>query len=102
MKTNGQTFKEIRKSRKISQKEITKNTISRATISKFENDKIVLSTNNFIFLLDSIDISIEEFNYIKNNYTYDKKEKIIFLFNQIFSSSEDILIDNLLFCVMTT
>lgn len=93
---DGETFKLLRNSRAISQKDIIKNNLSRTTISKFENNKIMLSMTNFNYLLNSIDVSLEEFNFIKNDYSYTGKEQIIYLFNSIFSNSELENIDNLI------
>lgn len=77
---DGETFKFLRNSRQISQKDIIKNNLSRTTISKFENNKIMLSMSNFDYLLNSIDVSFEEFNFIKNDYSYTGKEQIIYLY----------------------
>lgn len=93
---DGQIFKTIRKSRNISQNEISKGELSRTTISKFENNKVTLSATNFHFLLDSLDISVEEFNYIKNDYSYKGKEEIIVLFNQLFSNADNYNIEKLI------
>lgn len=93
---DGETFKFLRNSRQISQKDIIKNNLSRTTISKFENNKIMLSMSNFDYLLNSIDVSFEEFNFIKNDYSYTGKEQIIYLFNNIFSNSNLDYLDNLI------
>lgn len=93
---DGETFKLLRNSRAISQKDIIKNNLSRTTISKFENNKIMLSMTNFNYLLNSVDVSFEEFNFIKNDYSYTGKEQIIYLFNSIFSNSELENINNLI------
>jgi len=93
---DGETFKFLRNSRQISQKDIIKNNLSRTTISKFENNKIMLSMSNFDYLLNSIDVSFEEFNFIKNDYSYTGKEQIIYLFNNIFSNSDLDSLDNLI------
>lgn len=93
---DGVAFKNIRNSRGISQNDIIKNKLSRTTISKFENNKITLSMNNFNYLIESIDVSFEEFNFIKNGYAYNDKEQIIHLFNQFFSNSDFYFIDELI------
>lgn len=96
MKTDGQTFKIIRESRKIKQNEITFQTLSRTTLSKFENDKVVLSMNNFKYLLQSLDVTLEEFNYIKNGYSNGVKEQILHDFSQLFSTSDVTLIEKIM------
>lgn len=92
----GEAFKLTRKSRGITQNEISKKHLSRSTISKFENNKLNLSIENFEILLNSIDVSFEEFNFIKNNYSYSDKEKILYLFNNIFSNSDNLYIKKLI------
>lgn len=93
MGNDGECFKTIRESRGITQKEVVQNMISRVTLSKFENNKINISMNNFKYLLDSIDVTSEEFDYIKNNYSYDEKQSIINKFNHAFSNLDDQLVD---------
>lgn len=77
MENEGYTFKEIRKSRGLTQDDIVKNHMSRVTLSKFENGKILLSMSNFKYILNAVDLSFEEFDFIKNGYSYDKKQSII-------------------------
>ncbi|MBO0475266.1 hypothetical protein IGL98_003242 [Enterococcus sp. DIV0840] len=96
MINEGSSFKNIRQSRNITQKDICKQKISRTTLSKFENNKIMLSMAHFNYLLNSIDVSFEEFNFIENGYSYKDKEQIIYLFNKIFSNSDLKYLDNLI------
>lgn len=93
---DGELFKTIRQSRNISQKNICKNFISRTTLSKFENHKTLITIENFWYLLNSIDVSVEEFNYMKNNFSYSEKEYIIYLFNNLFSNTDYQEIDHLI------
>lgn len=86
---DGTLYKKLRYSRNISQKELCKYKLSRTTLSKFENKKINLSFSNFDYLLNSIDISLDEFKYIQNDYSYDDKGYIINYFDKIFSVQYD-------------
>lgn len=89
MTNEGSLYKKLRYSRNISQKELCKSNLSRTTLSKFENNKINLSFTNFDYLLNSIDISLDEFKYIQNDYSYDDKKYIINYFDNIFSVQYD-------------
>lgn len=96
MKSDGYNFKQIRESRGLSQNDVVQNQISRVALSKFENSKTNLSMTNFKYILNSIDVSLEEFDFIKNNYSYDEKQYIIIRFNQIFSNSNNTICDDLI------
>ncbi|SLM86976.1 Rgg/GadR/MutR family transcriptional regulator [Vagococcus fluvialis] len=96
MANEGYTFKEIRKSRGLTQDDIVKNHISRVTLSKFENGKMVLSMSNFKYILNAVDLTLEEFDFIKNGYSYDKKQDIITSFNNLFSNTNNEINDEII------
>lgn len=81
-------YKKIRKNKGITQEKICSKYISRSTLSKFENEKSNISLDLYIYLLDSIDMSHEEFNYIANDYVKDTKTDIIESFFSIMSNHE--------------
>lgn len=89
MISEGALYKKLRYSRNISQEKLCKYKLSRTTLSKFENNKVNLSFSNFDYLLNSIDISLDEFKYIQNDYSYDDKRYIINYFDNIFSVQYD-------------
>lgn len=80
----GQIYKEIRKAKGISQKEICTDFLSRSTLSKIENNKLMPSFQTMNFLLTQINMSFDEFNYICNQYEpdtgYTLKQEIKALF----------------------
>ncbi|MGX7162979.1 helix-turn-helix domain-containing protein [Enterococcus massiliensis] len=82
----GSFFGELRKSKGITQSKICKNIISRTTLSKFENGKLIPSAETFILLLDRLDISFDEFMYICRGYELSNKNKIIKDFFSLFSN----------------
>lgn len=82
----GSFFGELRKSKGITQSKICKNIISRTTLSKFENGKLIPSAETFILLLDRLDISFDEFMYIGRGYELSNKNKIIKDFFSLFSN----------------
>ncbi len=88
MKSDGELFSELRRGKQISQKEVCGEKLSRTTLSKFENNKINLSMNLFTHLLDSIDLTFEEFKYIQNGYALTKKDEIYDSFFSLFSNQE--------------
>lgn len=88
MISDGDLFRKIRKEKGISQQTICRNVLSRTTLSKFENNKINLSIKLFIYLLDCVDISFDEFSFIKNDFSTSEKHQIYLEFFSLFSNRE--------------
>ncbi|WP_429966515.1 helix-turn-helix domain-containing protein [Enterococcus sp. AZ058] len=76
----GSIYKKIRKSKGLSQNEVCGTSISRTTLSKFENNKLSPSYDTMVYLLLQIDMSEEEFQFVCNNFSYDLRDEIITLF----------------------
>ncbi|MBM7637004.1 helix-turn-helix domain-containing protein [Streptococcus saliviloxodontae] len=76
----GKIYKEIRLSKGLSQTEVCANQISRTSLSKFESCQSIPSIENMVFLLDQINMSLEEFHYICHVYQPSKRQEIL---NQI-------------------
>lgn len=73
----GATFKVIRKNKGLKQTYFTRNNLTQSMISYFENNRRGIEAENLIFLLNKLNISFDEFEYISNNYQPNKKRKII-------------------------
>ncbi|MEQ7140242.1 helix-turn-helix domain-containing protein [Enterococcus casseliflavus] len=76
----GSIYKKIRKSKGLSQNEVCGTSISRTTLSKFENNKLSPSYDTMVYLLLQINMSEEEFQFVCNDFSYDLRDKIITLF----------------------
>ncbi|MBO1096084.1 helix-turn-helix domain-containing protein [Enterococcus casseliflavus] len=76
----GSIYKKIRKSKGLSQNEICGTSISRTTLSKFENNKLSPSYDTMVYLLLQIDMNEEEFQFVCNDFSYDLRDEIITLF----------------------
>lgn len=76
----GSIYKKIRKSKGLSQNEVCGTSISRTTLSKFENNKLSPSYDTMVYLLLQIDMSEEEFQFVCNDFSYDLRDEIISLF----------------------
>ncbi|MEQ7293673.1 Rgg/GadR/MutR family transcriptional regulator [Enterococcus casseliflavus] len=76
----GSIYKKIRKSKGLSQNEVCGTSISRTTLSKFENNKLSPSYDTMVYLLLQIDMSEEEFQFVCNDFSYDLRDEIITLF----------------------
>lgn len=96
MKSFGETMQQIRKSRGITQKELADNILNRTTLSKIENSLEEPSYENACQLIKRLGISQVEFDYIRNNYHFNPKQKIILDFFNIAYNSENDKIDSLL------
>lgn len=73
----GSTFKKVRQSKNLSQKQVAKDCIHQTSYSKFELNNISVSIDIFLELLKNVDLSPTEFLYIHNGYQHSKHEKII-------------------------
>lgn len=78
MKWNfGKIYKKIRKSKNISQSEICSDELSRSTLSKIENCKLMPSYQTMDYLLKQINMTFDEFNYLCNEYSPNLRDKLI-------------------------
>lgn len=66
----GETLKFLRQSRGLKQECLTKDLISRTSISQIENQKQLPSYDMALFLIDNLDLSIAEFEYIKHDFRF--------------------------------
>ncbi|KOS63140.1 helix-turn-helix transcriptional regulator [Lysinibacillus agricola] len=73
----GRTLKEIRKNKGFSQLILSKGIISQSTYSKYEAGRIDIDVEKYIKLLNKLNISLEEFEYIHNERIYRKKKDIV-------------------------
>jgi transcriptional regulator with XRE-family HTH domain len=73
----GSIYKKIRTEKGLSQKDICGSTLSRTTLSKLENNKLAPSHTTMLFLLDQISMTIEEFDYVCNDFMYSDRIEII-------------------------
>ncbi|WP_193768853.1 helix-turn-helix domain-containing protein [Metasolibacillus meyeri] len=85
----GTTLKEIRKNKNYTQIEVSQGITSQGTYSKYEANIRDVDTEVYIQLLDKLSISLEEFEYIHNNYSYGKKKEIIQLFFKLNYNNPD-------------
>lgn len=88
MKSFGETIKEIRTARGITQSELAGSLINRTTLSKIENSFEEPSYENATKLIKRLGITQIEFDYIRNDYQFNAKEQIIFDFFNIAYNSE--------------
>lgn len=78
----GHIYKTIRESKGLTQAQVCGEMISRTTLTKIENGAVIPKFENMIFLLDQINMSLEEFRYICNYHRPRKREEI---FNKIYN-----------------
>ncbi|MDT0001641.1 helix-turn-helix domain-containing protein [Listeria cossartiae subsp. cayugensis] len=94
MQTVGDTLKFIRKSKNLTQQEACTGALSRSNYQKIENNKIMPSMDRFIQLLLNFNMTLEEFEFVKRDFTPSPKENILYLYSKIITSSEtDILLN---------
>ncbi|EAE8347026.1 Rgg/GadR/MutR family transcriptional regulator [Listeria monocytogenes] len=96
MQNVGDTLKFIRKSKSLTQKEACQEALSRSNYQKIENNKITPSMDRFIQILLNFNMTLEEFEFIKRNFTPSPKENILYLYSKILTSSETDILTNVI------
>lgn len=84
----GEVIRQIRQSKKYTQKYIAGTEMSRTTYAKIEACQMQPTVSKFMHILEMLDMSYEEFFFIKNMYTLTGKEEIIHDFLQISTNVE--------------
>lgn len=88
----GKTIKEIRKGKNMTLKEAAGESLSASQLSRFENEKSIIPVDLFYEVLDNLNSTTEEFNYIK-----DQKEnnKILELLKKVEHYNNNEMFDDL-------
>ncbi|EAF2401758.1 XRE family transcriptional regulator, partial [Listeria monocytogenes] len=90
------TFKEIRTSKNYTQTYIASNQLSRSLYAKIEAGQVIPSYTKFLFLLQRLDLGIQEFEYIHNNYSLSAKQNILAKFSLINTNLDTISLNELI------
>lgn len=78
----GDIFKEIRIDRGYSQKYVAEGIMGQSAYSKVERNEIEPTFRKWLLILEKLNVSVEEFQYILNKQNLTEKEKLI---NEFFS-----------------
>ncbi|WP_313893199.1 helix-turn-helix transcriptional regulator [Psychrobacillus sp.] len=73
----GKEFRKIRQNRAYSQSEVASSIISQSAYSKFETGIRDIDASIYLQLLNRLNISAEEFDYVRNGYSYGRKQNLI-------------------------
>lgn len=76
MSIYGSILKRIRKNKSYSQKNIAGTLFSQSTYSNFESNKSDINSVGFLHILNQLQLTSEELEYIYNEYQYDKETEI--------------------------
>ncbi|MBC1525475.1 helix-turn-helix transcriptional regulator [Listeria booriae] len=85
MKTIGDTIKEIRKMKNMKQDEFT---LSQPAISSIESSKRNVTVETLNSILADFNLSLREFEFIRNDYQFSKSDEIFFDFTSYKNSIE--------------
>ncbi|MDF7673073.1 helix-turn-helix domain-containing protein [Lactobacillus sp. ESL0701] len=97
MKAFGETLKQIRNSRSITQQQLADNNLlNRSTISKIEHSTEEPAYESAVKLIRTLGITPDEFSYICNNYQLNARDKIIYDILNIAYSTETNKIDQII------
>jgi Rgg/GadR/MutR family transcriptional activator len=73
----GQSLRDIRKSKNLSLKETAQGVMSNAQLSKFERGDSEITISKLFQILDNINVTMEEFNFVSRNYELRKFDKLL-------------------------
>lgn len=73
----GNVYKEIRESKGLTQEDVCGSVLSRTSLSKIESGKTTPKYENMEFLLQQINMTFEEFDYICHLYQLSQRAEII-------------------------
>lgn len=77
MNNYGSVFRNVRLNKNLSLKDIAEGSISISFLSKFERGESDISLSNFYSLINNLNITIDEFSYIANDYNLIDFEKLL-------------------------
>ncbi|WP_035054008.1 helix-turn-helix domain-containing protein [Carnobacterium pleistocenium] len=84
----GEDFKKIRENKNYTQQYVANGAMARSTYTKFETGSIVPTITKYFEVLNNLDMSHEEFNYIHNHYHLEGKGAILYQFRAIAVNSD--------------
>ena len=79
----GETLRKIRKNRNLSQKELAQGIMQQATYSRIESGHLEVSAAHLYQLVERLNISMNEFFYIAQNYKPTPKQQLLQSFARI-------------------
>lgn len=91
----GHVFRTIRLAKNLSLKDIAQGDISVSFLSKFERDESDISLSKFYSLLNKMNITLEEFRFIANDYKLMEHEVMLDNVRSAYESNNIILLETL-------
>lgn len=82
-------YKDIRQSKGLTQEEICGDMLARSTLARIESGQVIPKFDTFIFLLQQINMSLEEFEYICNVYQPSERQKLLNIANNNLSITDN-------------
>ncbi|WP_029179227.1 helix-turn-helix domain-containing protein [Streptococcus suis] len=74
----GRVYKDIRKSKGLSQEQVCGDYLNRSTLVRFEKNQTVPSYEHMRFLLKQVDMTFEEFEYLCNYYQPSERQQLLY------------------------
>lgn len=96
MNNLGKYFKKFRESRHLTLKNIANESLSMAQLSRFENGTSDLTISKFLYSLNELNISLEEFMYAVNNYKMSPLNELLLKINEYSTTRNDKALKKLL------
>lgn len=96
MENFGEIFKALRESRNLTQNQVVGEEFTSAALSMFESGKSDITLSKFFYILKRIGVSLEEFEYIANNYDFNSFYKLLNKANIAYNENDEYALKKLL------
>lgn len=73
----GELFRQLRTDKKMTIVNVAKGILSIGQLSKFERGESNLSVSNFGQILERINVTVEEFDFLRNNYEHNSLNQLV-------------------------
>lgn len=80
----GETISKLRKEKNISIKDLCENYLSRSAYTRFVNGETDTSSTNFLFFLERLQVSLNEFIFIQNDYQLPESQTSLLKLQKFF------------------
>lgn len=84
----GEAISQLRKDKNLSIKDLCSDRLSRSAYTRFVNGETDTSSTNFLFFLEKLQVSLNEFMFVKNDYHLSESEAYLIKIQKYFLNED--------------
>jgi len=92
----GEIFKTLREGRNLTQSQVVGDEFTSAALSMFESGKNDITLSKFCFILKRIGVTLEEFEYIANDYDFNSFYKLLSRVSRFYNENNEYALKKIL------